>query len=188
MNTEKFGKLRPIDDSELLTMLSWRNQENVRKNMYNTHIISEEEHLSWYEKSVRNNPSVQYFMYENAQQKAMGVFAFTEIDQQKHHSFFGIYTAPNAPKGTGSCMMFLALEYAFNVLKFHKLNCEVLAHNQIAQNFYHKFGFQQEGFFREHHLHEGQFCGVYRLAILEKEWQTQRPILFSKLSNRFQAA
>ena len=113
MNTEKFGKLRPIDDSELLTMLSWRNQENVRKNMYNTHIISEEEHLSWYEKSVRNNPSVQYFMYENAQQKAMGVFAFTEIDQQKHHSFFGIYTAPNAPKGTGSCMMFLALEYAF---------------------------------------------------------------------------
>lgn len=188
MNTEKFGKLRPIDDSELLMMLSWRNQENVRKNMYNTHIISEEEHLSWYEKSVRNNPSVQYFMYENAQQKPLGIVCFTNIDRTNQQSSWGFYTTYEAPKGTGSCMEFLALDYAFNELKLHKLSCEVLEHNLAVVRLHKKFGFQQEGFFREHHLHEGQFCGVYRLAVLEKEWQTQRPILFSKLSNRFQAA
>ena len=42
------GKLRPIDDSELELMLSWRNSDEVRKNMYTTSIIELNDHLQWY--------------------------------------------------------------------------------------------------------------------------------------------
>jgi len=56
------GTLKPIAPSELELMRSWRNAPAVRKNMYTTHEISAEEHMSWWSR-IKDRKDCEYFMY-----------------------------------------------------------------------------------------------------------------------------
>lgn len=180
------GKLRPIEDSELEMMLSWRNAPEVRENMYTTDIISLENHLKWYD-GIRNNKKMCYLMYVDTMNTPLGIVAFTDMNFKNKTSFWAFYAAPYAPTGTGSKMEFLALEYIFNHLNFHKLNCEVLEFNQSVVKLHKKFGFIEEGYFRQQHIHNEQYTGIYRLGLLKEEWINHRnnmALLLEKLYNR----
>ena len=179
---EKFGKLRNIQTEELSLILSWRNEPKVRENMYTKHKISLDEHLAWW-KTVQNSDNQQYFMYElNA--IALGVVSFNQIDMQNHNSSWAFYASPEAPKGTGTKMEFLALNYAFTELSLHKLCCEVLAFNTPVIKLHKKFGFQIEGILRDHHKNGESFIDIYKLGILSDEWTHKRDSMKAKL-NKF---
>lgn len=75
----------------------------------------------------------------------------------------------------------MALEYAFNDLRLHKLCCEVLAFNTPVIKLHQKFGFKIEGVLREQHMHDDSFIDVYRLGILATEWDEQRESMQQKL-------
>lgn len=172
-NNNFLGNIRPIYDDELEIMLEWRNTPEIRNNMYTTNIISLENHLKWYQ-NIKNNPNMNYFMYVDAQNNPSGIIAFTDIDFKNNHAFWAFYANPIAQKGTGSKMEFLALDYAFNQLNLHKLNCEVLSHNHTVIKLHKKFGFIEEGIFRQQHIHENKYINIHRLGILKSEWEYQR--------------
>lgn len=174
-----FGLLRKVDTSELEMMLAWRNAPNVRENMYTRHEISLEEHLEWWAR-VKFRDDQQYFMYEYNGRPA-GVVGFTDIDEVSAVSSWAFYSAPDAPKGTGSRMEFLALDYAFNKMGLHKLSCEVLAFNAAVIKLHKKFDFKVEGILREHHLVDGEYVDIYKLGLLSKEWQAHRAVIYEKL-------
>jgi len=146
----KLGCLRKIFDSELELMLSWRNAPSVRANMYTRHEITLEDHLVWWQ-AVQEREDQHYFIYESEAGLPSGIVAFTLIDRVHSNSSWAFYAAPDAERGTGSKMEFLALEYAFEKLKLHKLHCEVLAFNQTVIKLHQKFGFSIEGVFRDQH-------------------------------------
>lgn len=177
---ERFGTLRPVKDSELELMLSWRNAPTVRENMYTTHEIALTEHLSWWER-IQGSESQQYFMYEY-QDIPLGIVGFTDFDKSNQNSFWAFYASPNAPKGTGSRMEILALEYAFNVLGLHKLCCEVLGFNTPVIKLHEKFGFKVEGIFRDQYHRDGLFIDIYRLGLLKDEWAEIREGMVTKLT------
>lgn len=177
---EKIGLLRAIQDSELEIMREWRNAPGVRANMYTRHEISAEEHLAWWQR-IQSREDQQYFMYELSGEPT-GIVAFTDIDKQNENSSWAFYASPTAPKGTGSKMEFLALDYAFSGLALHKLHCEVLAFNAPVIKLHQKYGFTVEGIFREHHKKDGVFVDIYRLGLLAAEWATQRPVMAAKIS------
>jgi UDP-4-amino-4,6-dideoxy-N-acetyl-beta-L-altrosamine N-acetyltransferase len=177
-----FGCLRKIKDDELQLILSWRNSPSVRSKMYSRHIISTEEHLEWWKKIYDSNTHL-YFMYE-LEEKPLGVVAFTGIDEVSNNSFWAFYAAPEAPKGTGSRMEFLALEYAFNELNLHKIQCEVLDFNTPVIKLHEKFGFKIEGILRAQHKTEESFANIYRLGMLSTEWKTHSAVMKKKL-NRY---
>src|SRR5690606_38648738 len=108
----------------LQTILNWRNAPAVRRNMYTRHEISLEEHLAWW-KNVGSREDQLYFIYEY-KNTPFGVVAFTQISNRDKNASWAFYASPEAPRGTGSRMEYLALEYAFKSLKLHKLHCEVL--------------------------------------------------------------
>lgn len=177
---ELFGQLRDIHADELKLMLSWRNAPAVRANMYTRHEISLKEHLAWWER-VANRADQKYFMYE-IEGKPTGIVAFNEINISDAISSWAFYAAPDAPKGTGSKMEFLALDYAFDKMCLHKLSCEVLAFNSAVIKLHQKFNFQVEGILREHHRVESKFVDVYRLGILDREWDAHRSFMREKLT------
>lgn len=176
---QAIGTLRPIRDDELELMLSWRNAPSVRANMYTQHEISIEEHRAWWGKTLQRDDQ-RYFMYENAG-TPLGVVGFNAIDIVNQRSFWAFYAAPDAPRGTGTFMEFLVLDHAFDVLKLHKLSCEVLAFNAPVIKLHQKFGFTVEGIFRAHHKLDEQFIDIYRLGMLASEWSSKRPELQAKL-------
>lgn len=148
--------------------------------MYTRHEITIEEHMTWWEKT-RQRRDQQYRMFEFAG-KPEGIVAFTGIDEDNKNSSWAFYTAPDAPRGTGLRMEFLALEYAFSQLMLHKLFCEVLAFNAPVIKLHQKFGFKVEGIFREHHMVDGTFIDVYRLGMFKSEWIVHRDQMAEKIT------
>lgn len=166
------GRLRAIKLEELELMLSWRNAPSVRANMYTRHEISLPEHLAWWAR-IQGRSDQQYFMYE-LDALPLGIVAFNELDELNKNSSWAFYASTTAPKGTGSKMEYLALEYAFTKLGLHKLCCEVLAFNSVVIKLHEKFGFKVEGILREQHKLEDAFTDIFRLGILAKEWFAKR--------------
>jgi len=182
---QSLGTIRDIDDTELELMLSWRNAPAARRNMYTRHVISLEEHLAWWEKTKIEKRHL-YYMYEY-NSEALGIVGFNNIDTVNKNSSWAFYASPDAPRGTGSRMEFLALEYAFCALSLHKLFCEVLAFNEPVIKLHQKFGFKVEGVFKEHHLNDNGFVDIHRLGLLASEWGAVRGAMYSKLSKMIKA-
>ncbi|WP_222130017.1 UDP-4-amino-4,6-dideoxy-N-acetyl-beta-L-altrosamine N-acetyltransferase [Bordetella genomosp. 13] len=176
----ELGFLRPIRDDELESMLSWRNAPAVRANMYTRHEISIDEHLDWWERTKQRDDQ-RYFMYE-AGGRALGVVGFTRIDPLNANSSWAFYASPEAPRGTGSKMELLALDYAFGELKLRRLHCEVLAFNTAVIKLHQKFGFHVEGVLREHHKMDDAFVDIYLLGLLASEWSEKRGEIIAKLT------
>jgi UDP-4-amino-4,6-dideoxy-N-acetyl-beta-L-altrosamine N-acetyltransferase len=179
MQMQPIGKLRGIKQQELELMLGWRNAPNVRANMYTRHEINMDEHLAWWAR-IQQRDDQRYFMYE-AGGTPLGIIGFTGIDRTNENSSWAFYASPEAPKGTGSKMEFLALDFAFNELGLHKLHCEVLAFNSPVIKLHQKFGFSIEGKLREHHKINEDFIDIYQLGLLSTEWAEKRANMLDKL-------
>jgi len=149
--------------------------------MYTQHEISREEHLAWWEGAV-NRPENLYLMYEY-DDRPLGVVYFNKIDKASENAAWGFYASPEAPRGTGSKMEFLALDYAFNNLRLHKLYCEVLAYNSAVIKLHGKFGFSQEGIFKEQFKRGGNYIDIYRLGMLSSDWRKVRSEIEFKITS-----
>lgn len=170
--------LKLLEEDDLALVLEWRNAPEVRRNMYSTHKISAEEHRGWYA-SMINDSSRQYFIYMEEDDK-FGVIYFTDLSIAKKFAFWGFYARQGVPKGTGLRMEYDALEYAFEVLRLHKLNCEVISFNKSVINRHKKVGFSEEGNFRDFHYDGEKYHDVTRLGMFASEWQGCK----GKLGNR----
>lgn len=179
---ENLGQLREIREDEVDIMLTWRNDLKVRSNMYTRHEITPEEHREWWRRTTERNDRA-YYMYEGAG-TPMGIVGFSEIDRNNANCSWAFYAAPDAVRGTGSRMEYLALEHAFGQMQLHKLHCEVLAFNAPVVALHQKFGFQIEGRFREHHNWDGEYIDIFRLGLLASEWADKREEMLDKLSRR----
>lgn len=175
----RLGILREIREDELEMMLAWRNEPATRSKMYTRHKISLPEHLAWWAR-IQQSDSHIYFMYEYRGAPS-GIVGFTQIDRVNRNASWGFYAAPDAARGTGSRMEFLALEKVFGPLGLHRLHGEVLAFNSVAIRLHQKFGFKTEGILREHHFVDGEFVDVHRIGLLASEWAEKREEMRSKL-------
>lgn len=153
-----------------------RNQQEVRKYMYTSHEISEQEHASWLH-SLQGNQRQEVFVAVDAGQ-ALGVVSLNAINAQQKTADWAFYLdSERQGKGLGSLMEFWLLDYAFNEAGLEKLNCEVLASNTAVIRLHLKFGFVEEGLRRQNVLKDGQRIDVVLLGITRQEWQDKRPLL-----------
>ncbi len=178
----KTDRLRPMLDRDLEMVMAWRNAPEVRKNMYTQQVITLAEHQRWWAK-IKEDQNSKYLIFEVNDVPA-GLVNFTDIDPVHKTAFWGFYTCPSAPRGTGSRMETLALDFAFGPLALNKLCCEVLAFNKAVISLHIKFGFSQEGIFKAHKMLNGMYENVHRLAIFAKDWAANRPEMLAKVSRR----
>ena len=178
-NMSELGILREIGSNELELILSWRNAPSVRNNMFTRQVISLKDHTNWWAK-VQQRSDQKYFMYEH-RGLALGVMSFNDIDHVNGGGSWGFYASPLAPKGTGSRMWFLALEWFFGNMGLHRLYSEVLDFNEASLGLHRKFGFVQEGVKRKHHKMEDGYHDVFCFGMLMDEWAAKRESMKQKL-------
>lgn len=163
--------LRPMDETDLEQVLTWRNHPEIRRFMYTQHEITLEEHTRWFE-SAAIDPDRYLLMFEinttpvgfiNIHRVASGGIAD-----------WGFYAAPDAPKGTGSALGKAALRYAFEEAELHKLCGQALAFNERSIHFHLNLGFQREGTLRHQHFDGQQYHDVVCLGLLASEWHPAR--------------
>lgn len=120
-------------------ILSWRNSDKVRMNMYTSDMIVEENHLKFID-ILKESIDKEYFLvYENSE--AIGVVYFTNINRSLKSTEFGLYTNPDK-KGCGKKLMNTIKEYVFNKLKMNLLIAEVFEFNKKAVKLYEESNFK----------------------------------------------
>jgi UDP-4-amino-4,6-dideoxy-N-acetyl-beta-L-altrosamine N-acetyltransferase len=182
MRRDKFN-LRPITASDLELVLSWRNSERVRSYMYTDHLITPQEHQAWFERvSQESFPSVLIFEYEG---QPAGLKSFSQIDRKNNRCHWGFYLGDTElPKGCGTVMGFLALEYIFETHGFHKVCAEAFAFNEGSIKYHERLGFVKEGCFAKHVLKNGIYEDIILFGNFREVWLAGKDRLEAKTFGR----
>lgn len=139
--------LRQMTEQDLTQVLSWRNDEAVRAFMFDRDIIEMTQHQKWFA-SAQKNARKTLLIYEH-DQIAAGFMQF-DMDAAGQTGTWGFYMKPEHAKGTGLMMGKLALAYAFETLRLHKVAGQVIASNIASVRFHERLGFTQEGCLKQH--------------------------------------
>lgn len=128
-----------LDLSTKLLVLSWRNNEKIRKWMYNTGIISEQDHLSFIE-NLRNREDCYYWcVYDN--EKPIGVVNIIDVDWEKKEAENGYYISPELQdSGEGFSFILNMLLMIYNEMGIKALRGGILKSNRRAYLMAEYFG------------------------------------------------
>ncbi|WP_249872146.1 UDP-4-amino-4,6-dideoxy-N-acetyl-beta-L-altrosamine N-acetyltransferase [Oceanobacillus saliphilus] len=176
--------LETINDIDLQMVLSWRNQDFVRRMMYNSEIISKKEHLEWFARIQNSNTSIaKIFYFEN---QPYGVVNIHQIDYTNRTCEWSFYIGEKgAPSGLGTILGYLAIDYIFNRLHLRKLCAEVIEFNYKSYHFHKKFGFEEEGLLKEHIKKEGKYVDIYLFGLFKSNWLEQSNQLKEQIEIKF---
>lgn len=162
--------LRDLDITDLERVLSWRNHPDIRRYMYNEHLITLEEHISWFESATQDDN--RHLLIFEVSGKPSGFVNINIIKPGIAH--WGFYLAPDSKKGTGSQLGKAALDYAFYSLELNKVCGEALSFNVKSIKFHRRLGFLQEGIMRQQHYDGQNYCDIHCFGILSSEWRSKR--------------
>lgn len=176
IDTTRRLELKPLadwSDAEASAILSIRNQEAVRANMYRSHVISQEEHQSWIERLSGDDRTEFFAVYLDG--GLVGGVSLSQIDADNGRAEWAFYLDGTVQgRGLGSALEFRFLDYVLVEKGLYKLNCEVLSFNEAVIRLHKKFGFVEEGIRREHISREGKRLDTTLLGITAGEWLQKR--------------
>lgn len=168
-----------MEEKDLEMVLSWRNDPDVRNNMYTSHEIAYLEHLKWWKRESINPTSI--LLIAEISEQPVGVVTFTNIRKDYHSATWAFYSSNTSVRGVGTHMETAALHYAFTILDLNRLECEVLDFNYSVVNFHRKFGFELEGIKRKAFCRNNSYHDIYCLSILKQDWQYSQSSVYKKL-------
>ena len=172
MSIEERAILKDIDESDLPLLLDWRNRKPIRRVMFDSDMISWEQHSRWFNKLKNSDSTVSKLFYFD--HIPYGMLNITQIDSINNTCEWGFYIgSPKAPKGMGTILGYTALNYIFQELQIRKLTAQVFDFNDKSINFHKRMGFTEEGKLRAHVLKNGQYIDVFLYGFLSSEWEEQ---------------
>ena len=159
--------IRPLESHDLPMVLVWRNDPRIRSCMLTQHEISLDEHRTWFSR-VSNDETRRQLIVED-QGGPIGFVQFSGV-MEGGISEWSFHTAPNSKKGSGKKLGIAALNYAFEVLKLHKVCGQVLISNRASLAFHARLGFVKEGVLREQCFVNGVYLSMICFGLITKEW------------------
>ncbi len=163
--------VRRMTPADLEMVLQWRNHPDIRWHMFDPCEIVIEDHRAWFDRQNRN-PQCALMIFEQ-DGKPSGFVQLHERRGQRAGEW-GFYTAPGAAKGTGRRLGRAAIDHAFQVLDWHKVNGLTLASNERSILMHLALGFELEGRLREHHFNGEAYVDVCSFGLLRSHWTAKQ--------------
>lgn len=141
--------LRPAHESDLPAMRAWRNQDANREVSNHRHVITEEEHRAWWERTVADPSRVTLILEIGGE--ACGVVSFFDLEpaEAPREGSWGFYLDHDRLAASGSqflvwtTVMKDAIAYAFDELGLEALHAEVLEHNESVRALNRRYRFTE---------------------------------------------
>lgn len=169
-------QLKSLSKEDREMIYRWRNMEHVKVNMYNNQRIPFEDHCRWFEDVLKEH--MEYYRLFIYQEKPLGLISFKKCSQQILTCVWGFYIGEiHAPKGGGTIMGYLGLEYAFHRLGMKKIIGEVLSNNNKSEGLHRKLGFKNDNRLDNTLTKEGQSIDVNIFSIIKEEWEKHKRTL-----------
>lgn len=138
--------LREFEESDIPKKIEWINNPQNNKYLHYDLPLEEGKTQQWFQKKDNTRRMDCVVEYEGI---PAGICGFLQIDKKNAKAEYYITIGEPGLKRRGIAMKATEamLEYAFSVLKMHKVYLEVDSQNEAAMNLYEKIGFQREGYF-----------------------------------------
>ncbi|NOX15371.1 MAG: UDP-4-amino-4,6-dideoxy-N-acetyl-beta-L-altrosamine N-acetyltransferase [Epsilonproteobacteria bacterium] len=127
-----------LNENQKQNILTWRNDKEIKKWMFNSDVISLEEHLNFIN-LLKNDKEKQYFLVTDFYNEDIGVIYFKDISTSS--CTIGLYAKTNL-KNVGNILMEQILKVAFNKLHVNFLKVEVFEKNIKAIKLYTRYKFK----------------------------------------------
>lgn len=139
--------------------------------MYHDSLITLEEHLAWFSR-VSKRDYCKYLLFL-VDEEPFGHINFTEISLGNRTAKWGFYLGKEAaPKGLGTKMALLALDYIFSIID--TVYGEVLNTNSASLKYHQKLGFRNVGEKENVIFRDGEWVGVQFFVLTKQEWLQQK--------------
>ena len=172
-------KLRLATESDLPVLLKWRNSIEIQETAENDSPVTRAEHALWFAEITNSNSTELIYEYNGT---PIGQLNISRLDLKNSTAYWGYSRGENiAPRGSGTIMEYLALEYAFDKLLLRKLCGELFLFNERVQKVHRKFGWRQEGVLRKHRLKNGVHHDVLCIALFSEDWNRMKEAMGRKL-------
>jgi UDP-4-amino-4,6-dideoxy-N-acetyl-beta-L-altrosamine N-acetyltransferase len=164
--------LRPVTEEDKATLLAWRNSDRVRSHMFTTSVIDERDHELWFSRVLDSARDRHLILLHSS--VPIGFVSFTAVTEPDATTSWGLYIGdPGAPRGSGTALGTLALDYAFACLGARAVVSEAMAQNGTAIKLYERLGFERTG---SRYIHRDRTAGlemVIQFAINAQTWSDQ---------------
>jgi UDP-4-amino-4,6-dideoxy-N-acetyl-beta-L-altrosamine N-acetyltransferase len=152
-----------LTEQESEMVRNWRNNESVRKWMYNDNEISIGEHRNFI--NLLKNYNEKAYWLVKIDKEYVAVLDLLNINWQYRRAYFGIYANPESrTAGIGRILDNLADKIAFEILNLHSLKLEVLETNERVINLHKKMGFTIEGKLKDYVFKDGKWLDVLTMG------------------------
>ncbi len=138
-----FIPITEVDEIISEEVRQWRNAQEIRSQMVNSHVISLEEHTGWVASLKENKTTRVWVAYHDG--IPFGVVNLAKIDYQQKTTDWGIYIGDLDHRGRGLArpLLYSLMNHVFEVLGLNKMQTKVLEDNEAAQTLYKKMGFAE---------------------------------------------
>jgi UDP-4-amino-4,6-dideoxy-N-acetyl-beta-L-altrosamine N-acetyltransferase len=174
------------DDFEKDILLEWRNKDRIRINMLNCDVINKEEHTNWLNNILNDMSKIYFIAYDIIMNKPIGMACIVNINLRLSNCEWAFYIGDDDYLGKGHAIEieYLILKYVFENLNLHRVSCLVLDFNDKVISFHKKFGFIEEGKYREYLFRNERWIDAIIMSILRNEYHGKREQIIA-LINRF---
>jgi len=119
-------------------------------------------------------------LFDKNNGKHIGNITFSSIDHKNCVGIIGIAIGDKAywGKGIATEALNLAVNFAFSVLKLHKLEAGVSANNVPSQKLFAKAGFSQEGLLKEREKFGSNYVDVLVFGLLDYQRRKNESTIF----------
>ena len=163
--------LRPMGYEDTDLIVSWRNQEAVRRNFIYQERFTKESHENWIHTMVETGKVVQMMICETEGGRPIGSVYLRDIDRRHNKAEYGIFIGVEEARGKGYGTMAarLMIRYAFEEMGLHRLFLRAFTDNVRAIRSYEKAGFEKEACLREDVCIDGPYRNIVLMGILHEQ-------------------
>ena len=166
-------QLRAIEYEDLPLMVKWRNDPEVYQYFYEHEPLSLVMQRTWFEKYLTRSDEKFWIVETRDTHEAIGTVGLLHLDWRNRKGEWGrllIYPDQYRHGGYGSEIESLILRYFFDHLNMNRLQGEVFLDNESVWQLHQRFGFRQEGLFRQYIFKNGQYKDVVYIAMLYEDY------------------
>ena len=170
----KHVRLRAVEKKDLKQLLAWRNKPEFRKHFREHRVLSMTEQQKWYDNFViKDDKTIMFAIEEKRAKKLIGCCGLCHVNWIQHNADLSIYIGKNnhyidlkyAPDAA-----YTLIDYAFNVLNFHRMWTEIYSFDHRKKKFLKKLGFSLDGKHRETCWHLNKWHDSYFYGLLRREF------------------
>lgn len=162
--------IRKIEEKDLEKLLEWRNSDRIHSMMLTNHKITWQEHKEWFLKISKLSMPLHFiFYYKN---NPIGFLGYNDIDVSSKVCHPSLYLGEldNLKANAGIILGKIAIKYAFENMKMHKICVEVLENNTHAYKLNLFLGYKNEGILKKQVYKNGKYIDVILQGYLKEEW------------------